>query len=162
MILKCLNIRRVLLGLVLITTVNAQAGLGEDRSQMKKDQAFLGHARAKIIPQYPSKQYTVDQMSSATGRVTFYHNLDGICFAVAWRSTRPVNISSLLGKYADEHSDRMNKENVAARSVFRNRRTSHIASENIVVDRFGVNQNFAGRAYIRSLLPAGVSPNDIQ
>jgi len=137
---------------------HAWAGLGEDRSMLEKDKKHLGYTHQSQLNLTAShKPYTVDQLSLGNESVMEYHTLDGVCFAVTWVGSVQPEISSLLGKYSDEHAKALTNRPTNKLS----RRFGRVESANITVERFGVANHFSGRAYVPALIPAGVSLDEI-
>lgn len=149
----------------------AIATLGGPAQSIAADQqAFGGQLRMLNQPQLPtgeqalheqppapsSPAYTVEQISTPAGvTVNEYLSSNGTVFAVSWRGPRPPDLAQLLGSYFAEFQ-------TAAASPHPQRRHLFIQTENLVVETGGHMRDLRGRAYLPTLLPPGVSADEIQ
>lgn len=116
-----------------------------DRQQMKANLAVTSNGR-----------YEVHELQAGGGNaVREFVSPDGKVFGVAWKGTVMPQYSQLLGSYT--------KELAKAAESRRNHRAPLVIHEpGFVFSAFGHMRFYSGRAYIPSLLPAGVLPQEIQ
>lgn len=81
---------------------------------------------------------------------------DGIVFAVTWKGAFQPNLKELLGS----HFSTMTKA-AQARPMAGNSQLS-VKDSDVVILSSGHMRSVSGRAWIPSLLPSGVTPDDIQ
>lgn len=86
-----------------------------------------------------------------------YVTADGTVFGCAWSGSRHPDLSVVLGRYADEF--RQQDEKTPRKPG--QRRFRSIDTGTLVVERWGHMRQLGGRAYIRSLMPSGVSSRDL-
>jgi Protein of unknown function (DUF2844) len=139
---------------VLIAAFNpriASATLGESEVSVQADGAKL-QSSVKVSNQ---SLYRVHEMTLTSGTVVReFAGLDGKIFAVAWHGPYMPNLRQALGKYFDGMGS-------APRS-----RVDHnhvqIQQGDLVVVNGGHMLSFAGRAYLASAIPVGVSVGDLR
>ncbi|GGY12092.1 DUF2844 domain-containing protein [Paludibacterium paludis] len=85
-----------------------------------------------------------------------YAAADGTVFAVTWNGSDIPDLSALLGKSRFAEYTRAIGEGNG------NRRRAEVAGPDLVVQSFGRGMTFRGRAWLKSLLPAGVPVDVIQ
>jgi Protein of unknown function (DUF2844) len=129
---------------------------GQVRTLNQLQSLTRGQAREEQTPVPSNPAYTVEQISTPTGEaVREYLSANGTVFAVSWRGPRPPDLSQLLGSYFTEYQ-------TAAASPHTERGHLLIRSDNLVVESSGHMRDLRGRAYDPSLLPPGVSADEIQ
>ena len=101
--------------------------------------------------------YTVEEIVSDAATVREYVSPSGVVFGIAWNGYVHPDLMLLLGSYWGEYSAARQK---AARNPGRTRQ--RIATENIVVEKWGHMRNLQGRAYAPDLVPAGVRVDEIK
>ncbi len=131
-----------------------QASLGGRVDSISNDAEALKSSGLAIKSQ---KNYTVHEITSNAVTVREYVSPDGVIFGVAWNGTVNPDIRQLLGGYSGEYVK-------AVRSMprIKGRHPLRVATDNVVVERWGHMRDWHGRAYAPSLLPAGVSKNVIR
>ena len=137
----------------------ARAGLGGGAGAIESDAAALGGKFAET-PATAATQptgYVSRSFVTASGvTVREYVANSGPVFGVAWQGQRPPDLRVLLGSYYDEY---------AAASAARKRpvdlRHASIEGPNVTVFLHGRMGYSAGRAYVSSLVPAGVDPGAV-
>jgi hypothetical protein len=144
----------------------AIATLGESAQSIAADQRILGgqvqtlgqqqfEAEERQQPSSPDS-YTVEQISTPAGvTVNEYVSASGTVFAVSWRGPRLPDLSQLLGPYFTEYQ-------TAAAAPHRQTRHLVLKTQEMVVETGGHMRDLRGRAYIPSLLPPNVSPEEIR
>lgn len=171
------SLRIVKLGLtlsaliILLAPPPARATLGEPAQSIAADQQALGgqvqtfsppstSAGEQALHEQPpvpsSPLYTVEQISTPAGvTVNEYVSPNGTVFAVSWRGPRPPDLAQLLGAYFAEYQ-------AAAAAPQAQRRHLVVQSAHLVVEASGHMRDLRGRAYVPSLMPPGVSTDEIQ
>ena len=144
----------------------AIATLGESAQSIAADQQILGgqiqtlgqqqlEEEERQRPSSPDS-YTVEQISTPAGvTVNEYVSATGTVFAVSWRGPRPPDLSQVLGPYFTEYQ-------TAAAAPHRQRRHLVLETQELVVETGGHMRDLRGRAYVPSLLPPNVSPEEIR
>lgn len=140
---------------VLMVPSPAFAGLGDSADSIRVDQVSM-KARFTTIS---ARSYTVYELTSPLGTVVReYVSAGGSIFAVSWRGAFVPDMHQLLAKRFEMYSLELKKQNTQAlgHSVLR------ISVPGLVVENFGHMRAYAGRAYDRSLLPLGLSIDEIR
>jgi hypothetical protein len=96
-------------------------------------------------------------VQSETTAVREYIAPNGIVFAVAWNGITQPDLSILLGSYHNDYQSTVKSE-----SRVLGRKSRSIRGNRVVVEHWGQMRNLSGRAYDPSLIPGGVSLEDIQ
>ena len=131
-----------------------QAALGESVDSVAKDRKALSAARGASTVH---AGYTVQEVVSDSVTVREYISPAGIVFGIAWNGYTHPDLTPLLGSYAGEY-------NTALRKTPRKpgRRNAQIRTDRIVVEKWGHMRNLQGRAYVKTLIPQGVSIDEIK
>ncbi len=114
-------------------------------------------SRQCIALQRHRNGYTVEEIVSDAATVREYVSPSGVVFGIAWNGYVHPDLMLLLGSYWGEYSAARQK---AARIPGRSRQ--RLATENIVVEKWGHMRNLQGRAYAPVLVPAGVRVDEIK
>jgi hypothetical protein len=101
--------------------------------------------------------YTVEEMASDATTVREYVSPSGTVFGIAWNGYVHPDLTRLLGSYAGQFTAARQK---AARII--GSRHLHLATENIIVEKWGHMRDLRGRAYAPKLFPKGVTSNEIK
>lgn len=105
-----------------------------------------------------SSAYTVQTLQSDAGTtVQEYASANGTVFCVTWQGPRIPDLQQLFGSYYQTYVDHL--EARRARGI---RGPVALRGDALVVDSLGRTGNFRGRAYVPSLVPAGVNIEDLQ
>ncbi len=140
------------LALALSISPAAHAVLGGAASTVQMD-----HMRMKAtVPAATGKlNYTVHEMTVPSGTVVREYIADDKVFAVTWRGPHVPDLKQLMGTYFDTYRN----EAQTHRSGH-----NHLAIEHpeFVMHASGHMRAYTGSAYLPSMLPAGVTANDIQ
>jgi len=136
----------------------AQAVLGAGASSVQADEWRVGGKRRALAA--PRATYTLHEIAMADGSsIREYLTPSGIVFAVAWSTRLKPDLPALLGTHADGYAQ-------AARDAARARgglqRAVVLQREDLVVQTSSHLGNFVGRAYLRSLVPAGVAIDELR
>ncbi|WP_211474530.1 DUF2844 domain-containing protein [Collimonas humicola] len=119
-------------------------------------QSDIARAKASAARVSSYNGYTVSETVQPSGTtVREYISPANIVFAVSWQGPDMPNLQELLGTYADQYVS-------AASAPHAVRRAVAIQSDQLVLHSGGHMRSFAGSAYVPSLLPQGVTPNDIR
>ena len=103
------------------------------------------------------KGYTVEEIVTDATTVREYVSPSGVVFGIAWNGYVHPDLTQLLGSYWGEYSVAQKKA-----SPISGRSRQQLATDNIVVEKWGHMRNLQGRAYVPSLVPAGVCPDEIK
>jgi hypothetical protein len=134
----------------------AAATLGGDAASIDVDRAAIGAVKRASSPG-AKKAYTVVDLESGSHVLREFLTPDGIVFAVSWRGLVHANLSKILGKYYADFDSAMR-----ARRRMRGSRHLSVRGNQVVVESWGHQRKLQGRAYVPSLLPAGVGVDEIQ
>jgi hypothetical protein len=131
----------------------AFAVLGEDVSSVQVDRAHM-NAQIAILP---AASYSIHEMRTPSGVVVReFVSPAGQVFGVSWQGPQIPDLRQLLGEHFDEYMQ-------AAQSSQRVRRHSvQIETGDLVFESGGHMKFLVGRAYLRSKLPDGASPDAIR
>lgn len=145
----------ILFSILLLISLPAFAGLGEDVSSVQADQAHMqGALRTTRTP-----SYTVHEIQAATGTVVReYVSSSGKVFGVAWQGPWPPDMRQILANYFEAYRQATQAE-VNAHA---GRRPLVIEQPGLVVHSGGHMRWFAGQAYLPAMLPQGVAPEAIR
>jgi hypothetical protein len=137
----------------LLMQAPAAAYLGGDTPSVSVDRAVL-HAQLRTTA---TLQYNQHEISIAPGTLVHeYATPQGTVFAVTWQGPLPPNLHQLLGGYYAQYQSA-----VAAQSRAGMHRQVNVAQTDLVVQSMGRMRSFRGKAYVPSLVPAGVSVGDL-
>jgi hypothetical protein len=131
----------------------ARASLGQQVDSIEADRVEMQGTRRVL----QGTGYVVHELQSPTGTaVREYVGTDGRVFAVAWQGPFIPNLRQLLGAYFEPFS----------RAAQAAHRPGHgplvVALPELVVESSGHMRAFVGRAYLRSLVPAGAAEEGIR
>jgi hypothetical protein len=98
----------------------------------------------------------VHELQTGTGgRLREYVSNSGTVFAVTWVSPARPDMHQILGSYFNEYAQ-------AVQTSRRHRGPVVVRSADLIVESGGHMRAFTGRAYAPTLMPEGVTANDIQ
>jgi uncharacterized protein DUF2844 len=133
----------------------AWAALGQSVASVARDRAAMGgQGQSK-----PGKGYSIETITVAGMTIKEYVSSDAIVFAVTWRGTGAPDLPLLFGSYFDEYREGLT---ALQNKQPRIRRPLALKTAHLVVERAGHIRYMWGRAFIPTLLPATISPEDIQ
>jgi hypothetical protein len=125
------------------------AALGGDIHSVSADTAMMQGQ----LQTTPMQQYDLHQITTSGGTVIReYMTRQGKVFAVSWRGPFPPNLQQLFGTYYDRFQGA-----VAANVTLGTHRTVSVAQPDFVVQALGLMRAYHGKAFVPSLVPAGVS-----
>lgn len=142
-----------LLGL-LVLQAPAMAHLGGDADSVAADRDAM-HAQ---LSSTPMQLYSLHEIDTPSGTVVHeYSTRPGTVFAVTWQGQLPPDLAQLFGNYYKQYQDA-----AAAHSRPGMHRQLNFANPDFVVESTGRLRSFRGKAYVPSLVPAGVSVAELQ
>ena len=134
-----------------LATVPAHAVLGSNVSTIADDHARLKATRLQAVPM--SAQVGSHVITLADGSsIREYTTAGGIVFAVAWSTRFKPDLAALLGQHAVTYAAAAS-EAMKAPGI---RRQVDLRQGDLVVQSAGRMNAFVGKAWLRSLVPAGV------
>jgi Protein of unknown function (DUF2844) len=132
----------------------ALAALGGSVDSIESDRKTLSAVRSATMV---SPAYTIHEMVSDATTIREYVSPAGIVFGIAWNGLVYPDLTQLLGSYADEYKKAMGQ---ASRQP--GRRHAQVKTNQVIVEKWGHMRNLQGRAYAPSLVPQGVSVDEIK
>lgn len=151
--LKLVLLGSPLFAMLFAMPIPSGAALGDTEASIDADaQRFL--PKETKVSEHGS--YRLHEMTRGDGSlIREYVNSDGKVFGVSWKGPVMPNLSQLLGSnFATFHDNAKQK---AGR-----RRLAVVHSGDLVVESSGHPRAFFGRAYLNSMLPAGVTEETVQ
>jgi hypothetical protein len=127
----------------LVETAPASATLGEDVSSVALNRANLGG----VLHVTPLGQGERHELTLPSGVVVRQYVVSGTVYAIAWSGPRPPNLRELLGTY-------FAKLDGASGSSSHHRMS--LKGADFRVETMAHRGSFSGRAWVPSLVPAGV------
>jgi len=143
-----------LLMMSLLYSVPAYATLGEKATSIERDRRALAGAKGTTTT---GGNYTVQEVTYDAATVREFLTPSGVVFAVAWNGLAPPDLATLLGSY---HAQYKTAKQLTPRK--HGQRNSKVVSDGVTVETWGHMRNLQGRAYLPSLIPAGVNLNEIR
>jgi hypothetical protein len=139
--------------MALAMSASALAELGGSAETVSRDRAQF-KATERVTQ---ASTHAVHEMQLASGaRVREYVSTSGVVFAVAWQSPMRPDLKQLLGSHFGEYAQAVQTSHP------RRRGPVIVRSARLVVESGGHMRGFVGHAYIPSLMPEGVTANDLQ
>ena len=136
------------------TAQRVQATLGESVDSISSDGKVLSAVQRSSTGR---NGYTVHEIDSAPTAVREYVSTSGIVFGIAWKGLIHPDLTQLLGSYAGEY-----QEVLLQTPRIKGSRRLRIKTSSVVVEKWGHMRNLQGRAYVPSLIPPGVSVDEIK
>lgn len=131
---------------------SARAALGGTADSVESDRVSM---KALTRP-VPAGALSKKELQLPSGTVvTEYLGSNGLVYAVTWHGPSLPNLHLILGNYAANYQ-------AAARQSAVRRRLVRLNTPDIVIESSGRMRAFTGRAWIPTMLPAGVTAADIQ
>ena len=140
---------------VFVAAQQAQAGLGESTDSVASDRKALSAAK-RATTTYNA--YTVHEFASDASTVREYVSPSGIVFGIAWNGLAYPDLTPLLGPYNSEYQRALRQEPRKPGL----RRYHAVRTDGVVVEKWGNMRNLQGRAYAPTLIPPGVSIDEIK
>jgi len=141
------------IGLNLLISTIAFATLGEPRSTIAADaKALSGTLSAPVMfPLFLVEEITSDGLS-----VKEFISQPGVVFAVAWSGSRRPDLNQLLGTHFDEVDHSLKKAKIK-----KGHGPIAMTGSKVHIEMGGHMRSLSGRAYVVSLLPAGIELDEI-
>jgi hypothetical protein len=139
-----------------LTTLTAPAGaaLGGDEASVHTDSTrFRAQMLSTAMLQYTRHDIT----TSPDAAIHEYASRSGKVFAVTWRGPLPPDLSQLFGSYFDSY-----RTALIAQSHPGGHHQLQIVQPDLVIQSVGRLRAFMGKAYVPSLVPAGVDVAELQ
>lgn len=146
----------LLLALALTAAAPAAAVLGEDLASVHADQLRLGASRRQQV-QLTTQVHVLTLPDGSTIRQ--YATPDGFVYAVSWNTHFKPRLDQLLGTHFAAYAEGGRRAQAQRPGVAHSAR---IARGDLVVESVAHLQTHVGRAYLRSRLPAGTSPDALR
>jgi hypothetical protein len=140
--------------LFLLNPHPAFATLGEPADSVAADRNALS---AKEMKMKRHSKYSIHEFESDSATIREFISPNGIVFGIAWSGLTHPDLTQLLGKYAPQYKTKMQ-----ASPRMKGSRNQAVRGSDVVVEKWGHMRNLQGHAFAPSLVPAGVSPNEIQ
>lgn len=135
----------------------AQAALGGDSASVDADWLQMKVASAARQSLTANGSYSVHEMPLPSGTlVRQYVSNAGVVFAVTWFGPFIPDLRQLLGAYFDVMVARQSAQSNVSRRFFSQNEAD------LVIESGGHQGRFAGRAYLKSVIPAGITAQEIQ
>ena len=142
----------VLVAVLAAAAIPGWAVLGGSPESVAADQLRLQAKRSVVETQ----EYTLHVLSQGDGTlIREYVTPSGKVFGVSWSGPTIPDLSQLLGTYNAEFQN-------GAHTKIGHRRTAAMHDSDLVVESSGHMRAFYGRAYLQSLLPAGVTQDVVK
>jgi hypothetical protein len=138
----------------LTATQTSFAGLGDHAESISTDQRMLSAKRSNADVY---RKYSIQEMESDSSTVKEYVDSSGVIFAITWQGLDHPDLDVVLGSYYEGY-----QADAKAQPRVHGKRFQSVKHENLVVQKWGRMRNFRGRAYDPSLIPSGVSLNEIK
>lgn len=139
---------------LLMAGQQVHATLGETADSVTTDRKAISAVRGATTVH---TGYTVQEIVSDAVTVREYISPSGVVFGIAWNGLSSPDLTLLLGSYSGEYRKALQQT-----PRMRGRRFSQIKTDHIVVEKWGHMRNLRGRAYVPSLIPQGVTVDEIK
>jgi len=141
--------------LMLALSLPALAALGGDVTSVHQDQAQM----KGTLKSTKAATYTVHEIKDSVGTVVKeYVSPAGKVFAITWHGPFIPNMQQLLGSYYQQFADAASAQHQAHVG----RRALSIQQPGLVVQNGGHVRSYFGKAYDPTMLPQGVTADEIQ
>ena len=153
------NIKYVYIGILVCMcyATSADATLGGNGSSVEADRVNMKVERAARQNLATAGSYTVHETTLPSGTIVrqYVSNSD-VVFAVTWSGPFIPDLKQLFGLHFDTMVAHQAKHTNAGHRFFRH----HEAD--LVIESGGHQRSFAGRAYLKSQIPANLTEQEIQ
>lgn len=135
-----------------MASVPAWAALGGNAASVDSDVQLLGGQHKMVA----GAGYNLHQITAADGSVVNeFVSPSGMVFGVSWQGHSLPKFSQLLGTHMTDFQKGQRMNHVPRRAVT-------VESGDFVLTSIGHNGTFRGRAYLRSLVPATLTPEVVR
>lgn len=154
--------KRILVLLMCCVPFMAYATLGESESSIAKDNRTFASLSSLVVTKQvnlastqsvPNGKYTVSLIQSTNNIMIKEFSANGKVFAVTWRGPRNPDLAQLFGTYFEDYK--------TIKPKFNSLTVRNVSANDLVVNTSGYVGDFHGVAYVPSLMPAGVTLNDL-
>jgi hypothetical protein len=136
----------------------ARATLGESVDSIESDRKIVSQAKVTSkVKATAYANYTVYQLKYDGTSVREYVSPSGIVFGIAWNGLIHPDLTPLLGSYAAEFQDALER---TVRKY--GERHLQVKAAHVIVQKWGHMRNLQGRAYAPDLIPAGMTIDEIR
>jgi hypothetical protein len=150
--MKRLNHLKYLAAAMMALPTLAFASLGGTVSSVQTDQVNM---KATMHVASKSTKFTVHEIEMTTGtQVREYVGTDGKVFGVAWSGPAMPDLRQVLGSYFETFTKSTNVTKSGHSKMM-------VHESNLVVRSSGHMRAYRGNAYVPSMLPEGVTSNQI-
>lgn len=132
----------------------AHAALGEKSSKIANEKKAF---QAKTHTIKNLSLYSLHELIKDGLTLREYASSDGVVFAVVWQGMTHPDLTDLLGNYHADYHYALKDAPATNRQKF-----SAINANDLVVEKSGHMRAVRGRAYVPSLIPSGVSLDEIK
>ena len=136
------------------TAQRVQAALGESADSVSSDEKVLSAIQRSTTVR---NGYTVHEIDSVSTVVREYVSTSGVIFGISWKGLVHPDLTQLLGSYAGQYL-----EALLQTQRIKGSRSLRVKTNGVVVEKWGHMRNLQGRAYVPSLIPPGVSVDEIK
>ena len=142
--------------LALLLPSSAFASLGGTIASVETDRVRTQSALVRI---QRIGGYSVHELLSPTGTaIREFYGSDGVVFGVAWDGEWTPDLRQLFGTYFNRYQAAAD----SARRAHKGHNRMAIDDRDLIVQASGHTRSSAGIAYVRSLVPAGVSADVVR
>ncbi len=145
----------IMLLLLAVIPRESAAALGEHESSSEKDRKHFHGFRQQVNE---SGSYVLNIISTEANVIREYSNPNGMIFAVTWRGFSHPDLTTLLGAHWAEFNT---QHNLDSNRHPQGKRILKMDTSTIKYEEGGRMGSVYGRAYIPSLVPDGVSPEEL-
>lgn len=135
------------------------AGLGEKESSIDNDMKALDLREKNQVQSYKVR-YSVREFAQNEINVKEYVSPQGVVFGVTWSGNTHPDLTHLLGAYVTEYQEAL-KDN-KSKLQKGHKKIGRMLTKHMIIERRGNMRAVHGRAYVPTLIPDGVSENEIQ
>ncbi len=158
----CMNKTVVSVLLPLLVSATSYAGLGDREGSVEHDRRGMSQKAVREEPEV-HEHYIVHKIKHKNRELREFTNLDGVIFAISWSGNAHPDLSALLGSHWNKYDRASRKGRGGGHRRRKNLgHTDVVQTPDIVVEKGGHMRAIRGRAYIQSLIPEGVSLDEIQ
>ena len=143
-----------LVAVALLAPSQSEGKLGGSADSIETDRHALSAVRRNSTSH---SSYSVHEIESDSANVREYVSSSGVVFGLAWNGLRHPDLNLLLGPYSTEFHE-------ALKHTSRNRgaKSRSVKTSRLVVQMWGHPRKLQGRAYDPTLIPVGVTPDEIK
>lgn len=135
----------------------AQASLGGDTASVETDRVAMKVEQSARQNLAPTGSYTIHETTLPSGTlVRQFVSSKGLVFAVAWSGPFLPDFRQLMGLHFDTMVAGQARQPNAGHRFF------SLHEGDLVIESGGHQRSFAGRAFLRSAVPAGVTELEIK